>query len=670
MRTVKTLAGLVGGIIALMVAGMLSVWMLVNPSDYKDRVAAAVREATGREFILNGDLKLSVFPWVALELGPATLGNPPGFGEEPFLTFEHATVRVKLVPLLNKRLEMERVELDGLDLRLHKNAEGAGNWENFGRVPEAAPGVPGGDGEGARAPWLAGLQIKNGRVSYPGYAVANLNLETGALGAQGDTPIRLSFDANRGVPDEWVSVSANFNVGAQSPKRRWRVAAVNLSGLLGRPGDDRPAHWELSAPVLELDLAGQTATAPGVTLSYSSVHLMGKLEATTLVDDLRVTGSVTLAPLVLREFAPRFGIALPRTRDPRALAQLSGSSDFIYGAGGLRLERLKAQLDDTRLEGSVALTGEPRAWKFELAADQINVDRYLKADSGPPQAGEDGPAGAGALATADGAVRTAQASPPRDADGTLTVASLHLSPLDFTNVHLTIASQDHVLHLFPALAQIDGGSYSGNITVDQRGPIPVWSLDEHLSGVDMGRLLAATSNKGRLSGRSSVNLKGTARGARLDAMMRTLNGHLDASLAGGALEGMDVGFELGRAQALIKRDAEPKRSNPPRTHFDDFKMSAEITGGVARTSDLIISSAALRLRGKGSANLVNRGIDLQMLASLSSPGLTITDIPFKITGTYTDPTVRPDVDALAKGQLRQKLQDVLKKNGLEGLFSR
>jgi hypothetical protein len=46
----------------------------------------------------------------------------------------------------------------------------------------------------------------------------------------------------------------------------------------------------------------------------------------------------------------------------------------------------------------------------------------------------------------------------------------------------------------------------------------------------------------------------------------------------------------------------------------------------------------------------------------------MVDIPLKITGTYADPTVRPDMEALAKGQVKQKLQDVLKKNGLEGLF--
>src|SRR5580658_5072065 len=103
MRTVKVLAGLAGGIILLIVVGLLAVWALVNPNDYKGRIAAAVKESTGRELILKGDIKLSVFPWVALELGPASLGNPPGFGAEPFMTFQHAAVRVKVMPLLRKQ---------------------------------------------------------------------------------------------------------------------------------------------------------------------------------------------------------------------------------------------------------------------------------------------------------------------------------------------------------------------------------------------------------------------------------------------------------------------------------------------------------------------------------------------------------------------------------------
>ena len=46
------------------------------------------------ELNLSGQIKLSVFPWIALELGPATLGNPPGFSTEPFAAVHHVALRV------------------------------------------------------------------------------------------------------------------------------------------------------------------------------------------------------------------------------------------------------------------------------------------------------------------------------------------------------------------------------------------------------------------------------------------------------------------------------------------------------------------------------------------------------------------------------------------------
>jgi len=662
------LAGVAGGIIVLIVAGLLAVWWLVNPNDYKGRIATAVKESTGRELVLKGDIKLSVFPWIALQLGPASLGNPPGFGAEPFLGFNRASVRVKLFPLLAKRIEMDRVEVDGLDLRLRKNAEGSGNWENFGQTQKAANA--GSDKVGGPLPELAGIQITHGRVSYQGIVVEKFNLETGAFGRGGVTPVSISFDANRGVPDESLTLNGQFDLSADATPKSLRLHAVSFSGLLGRPGDGAPTHWEMSAPSIEVDLKAQTVAVPAFAVSYFNARLTGKLQATKILDDLGATGSVALAPVVLREIAPRLGIVLPRTRDPRALAQFSASSDFSYSSSGLRLKQLMAQLDDTHLKGSVALTGEPRALKFELAVDQIVVDRYLSADRGA--------AGAAAKTESKSESKTGERPPPADeasktpdAEGTLTVAAVHFSPLDFSNVRLTLASKDNVLHLFPSLAQIDGGSYSGNITLDRRGATPSLSMDEHLSGVDMNRLLAGTSYKGRLTGRGNVNVKATARGAALEAVMQTLDGHVDANLADGALEGMDLGYEIGLAQALVKHTAAPPRGGPARTRFDAVKMSAEITNGVARTSDLTISSAVLRVTGQGSANLVNKAIDFQMVASfLKSPGASAADIPLKITGTYVNPTVRPDAEALAKGELKQKLQDVLKKNGLEGLFGK
>jgi AsmA protein len=655
MRNLKVLGGLVAGIAVLVGAALVGVWLLVNPNHYKGRIAAAVKESTGRELQLSGDIKLSVFPWIALELGPAALGNPPGFGEEPFLSLTHASVRVKLLPLLRERLEVARVDIDGLNMRLRKNAEGRGNWQAAQRARPAEA-----DASHAPRAWalLARLHVQHGRVSYEGTTVENITLETGAATADQVIPVRASFDANRGIAGELVSMNAQFDLSEDVSGQQWQFAAVIFSGTLARPGTERPTHWDLSAPALEVNLTQQTFSVPTFTMSYAGAHVNGKVSASHILDDSSMTGSATLAPLVLREFAPRLQLTLPTTRDAKALSAMSASTDFTYGANALSMSHVQLRLDDTALTGQIQFhTDGKRTIEFDLTADQVDLDRY-RAPLG---------ATANQASAADSARKTAT---PLDMRGTFSLKVAHVARMDLSGLRIGLLAEDNVMHLFPIEAQIDGGRYSGDITWDTRGAVPTLSVDEHLTGVDMARLLAGSAQKGRLSGRATLGLKATARGATADALLKTLSGHLEANLADGALEGIDVGYEMGRAQALIDRSAAPPRANTGHTQFEVFQTSAQIADGVAETHDLSIASSVIKVSGQGSANLSSKAIDFKLLAAVATAPSRSTDIPLNVTGTYTDPTVRPDIAAVAKDQLKQKLQDVLKKNGLQGLFSK
>jgi AsmA protein len=674
MRIGKVIGGILAAVLLLPGGALLAAWLFVNPNNYKEKIAAAVKQSTGRELKLSGDIKLAVFPWVALELGPASLGNLPGFGEGPFVSFTHAAVRVKLLPLLRKELEIARVELDGLDLRLVRNAQGSGNWQSptgDGKAPNPAGAA--GHGSFGSLDSLGEIRIRHGRVSYQDLVIENFDLETGSVAGEHDVPFRIGFDATRGSTHEQATVTASFELSMDAAGGM-RFAAVNLSGTLNRPGDGRPSHWDFAVPTLDVNLQQQTIAAPAFSMTYSSAHVTGTLSATRILDALSATGSVVLAPVVLHEFAPRLGVVLPKTRDPKALSELSGSTEFAYDAQGVSLEKLQLKLDDTQLKGTIRLaTGEVRALKFELAADTIDLDRYRAPD---------GHAAAGAKAESVSVSQEALSGAPKaqsqgvaaktvafTADGVFALAAAHAASMDFTNLKVLVAMKDGVTHLDPIEAQLDGGRFAGEVTLDQRGAIPTVSFDEHLSGVDMAKLLANTAQRGYLSGRANVTLKATARGTGADSILKTLSGHIDANLAEGAIEGLDLSYEVAQAQLLIDRKAAPPPANTKRTQFDAFKTSADITGGVAVTNDLVISSPAFKVTGQGSTNLSTKAIDLQVTASiLKAPGGTLVELPMKITGTYADPTVRPDVQAVVKGEIKQKLQDVLKKNGLQGLF--
>src|SRR3546814_1499498 len=62
----KTVLGVVAGLVVLLIAGVLIAPSFVDWKAYKGQIAAAVRDATGRELTIAGDIDLAVLPTPAL----------------------------------------------------------------------------------------------------------------------------------------------------------------------------------------------------------------------------------------------------------------------------------------------------------------------------------------------------------------------------------------------------------------------------------------------------------------------------------------------------------------------------------------------------------------------------------------------------------------------------
>jgi AsmA protein len=86
--------------------------------------------------------------------------------------------------------------------------------------------------------------------------------------------------------------------------------------------------------------------------------------------------------------------------------------------------------------------------------------------------------------------------------------------------------------------------------------------------------------------------------------------------------------------------------------------------GVATTNDLIIASQLLRVTGAGSTNLDTQALDFTVNATVlkAPPGsdadiaaLERLTIPVKITGSLTDPKIRPDLAGMAKERVKQEI---------------
>ncbi|MBF0613708.1 MAG: AsmA family protein [Magnetococcales bacterium] len=121
------------------VAAIAAIPLFVDPNQHKEKIAALVKERTGRDLTVNGAIELSLFPWAGLTLGEVTFGDGPGFGPEPFAKVARLEVRAKLVPLMSKQLEADKIVIQGLELKLARDAKGKGNWEGLNRTQGQDP---------------------------------------------------------------------------------------------------------------------------------------------------------------------------------------------------------------------------------------------------------------------------------------------------------------------------------------------------------------------------------------------------------------------------------------------------------------------------------------------------------------------------------------------------
>jgi uncharacterized protein involved in outer membrane biogenesis len=157
------LIGIIGGFVAA---------RLVDPNDYKDKIAAKVFEKTGRNLVVKGPIELSFFPWLGVKVSDVQLSNAKGFQPASFASISKIKVRVKIMPLFSKQVELDQIIVKDLTLNLAKNQQGITNWHDLAgsMVINADTAKPAGTSanpkKSAMAFSVAGIDVENANISW------------------------------------------------------------------------------------------------------------------------------------------------------------------------------------------------------------------------------------------------------------------------------------------------------------------------------------------------------------------------------------------------------------------------------------------------------------------------------------------------------------------------
>jgi uncharacterized protein involved in outer membrane biogenesis len=223
----------------------------------------------------------------------------------------------------------------------------------------------------------------------------------------------------------------------------------------------------------------------------------------------------------------------------------------------------------------------------------------------------------------------------------------------------------------PATGRFYGGQYTGTVHIDARGPEPIVQFDQRLTGVDVGPLLDDLQVLGGVKGQGELlTLKAKMRGTSL----RTLGGNASLSIRDGQLVGANVLRMIEQARAMaaqVRRGAQSGvdqgASTTDVTPFATLTGSATIAGGIARNTDLVLTSSTLNATGSGAADLERATLDYMLRARTPETG-DVT-IPIVIAGPFSSLRYRVDAGAMIRDAASQEIKRQIKK-GLESLFKR
>ncbi|MDH5456953.1 MAG: AsmA family protein, partial [Gammaproteobacteria bacterium] len=131
-RPAKILAWVVAAIVAVFALAAIALTFFFDPNYFREDIAAAVHESTGRELNIDGEISVQLFPWLAVQVGHTTLGNAEGFGDEPMAEFDEARLSVRLLPLLlRQEAKIGTATLDGLRMHFEVDTDGRTNWDDL-----------------------------------------------------------------------------------------------------------------------------------------------------------------------------------------------------------------------------------------------------------------------------------------------------------------------------------------------------------------------------------------------------------------------------------------------------------------------------------------------------------------------------------------------------------
>ena len=710
MRRLRiVLAGVVVLGTALVVAA-IAIIKSIDINEYRGDIAQAVKEATGRNLVIDGEMDLEISLEPTVVVSDVSFSNPSGMSRAAMATLRRLEAKVELLPLISGDVRVRYVVLEGLDLRLERNAEGVANWV-VDPQPESPPEVESG---AASLPVVQEIRVRDVALTYldaiSGERYA-LNLESVDLSSQSESSplifmakgrmLDMPFVADGQLPSvvsmtDGDAFPLKLNVGLGS-------LVLGIDGVVAQPRELEGISFAGTAKTEELAMAvrelaalafdsGAIAVPEKIGPFALSMRVEGSAEALSASDiDLSLGTKDTLLVAAkggVVDLAGGAGFDLRLTiegRDLSGFSDLAGSElpkdkpfsitgRFSDGDDAFGIDGLSILAGNSALSGWITVTmTDPRPMlEAQLLADIIDFNDFPFpiGSEATPQTPRDRVFSADPLPL--------EAMKQLDADIDFQAKRVVTGGMFLSDIATGIVLDDGSLSVKPLKAGIAGGRVEGSLSLDvSQGSNAKLAMEMSLTGAQAGQLVKELAGEDVLEGGPmDVNVKLTGAGDSQQTLVASLDGELRVSigkgrLRNGALDAMGADIAMQALNAI-----NPFAGQEAQTELNCAAMRFAFGGGKAvADKGIAAETSKMIVVGSGVVDLRSEEIDFTIKPEAREGlGLNIGGIAsiVRVSGTLAQPEF--GLNALEAGKTALSVGAAIATGGIsllaEGLVNR
>ena len=645
-------------LLALALLALLAFAATFDANNYKPQIIEQVEKATGRTFTIGGDINLSIFPWIGLKVESVALGNEKGFKAKQFAAIKQLDVKINVLPLLRKEVEINTIRLHGLDVSLEVAKNKSNNWSGLsqpaaegesGKISEPVDDKQQQPAEKDDVSPLQSLKVEgvefvdamiryDDRSSDTKATVSELNLTTSAItfGEPIDVQFGARIENNQPVIDTRLSLSTQLTFNKELTKFNLRDFVFTV---LAKANEFIPQQEQIEIKSdIDVSMDEQRVVLKQLQLSALGTTTIADITVSQFLQTPVIQGGIEVQPFDAREVAKRVAVELPVMAKADALHRVSIKTKIKLRGEKFQANDFSLGLDDSTLSGWIhVLNLNKQQLRYDLAFDHLNINDYMppvveqaKTDNGAVGAGAS--ASTGEAASGDEKIELpVEMMRQLDIEGDFKIASLTAKEYQIKQFLMTVKAGKGLINIKPLAMQVLQGQVDAAVKVDVQKEKPAYAINLKVNQVQVGPVanpfLVGMMGEKPLKMEGAVNLKMDVNttGETVNQLKKASKGQIVFDMKETAVHGFDPEFYMRSSIAnyvdskgfglskTIMGNYRPRDV----TVFDKIHSTINLANGKARTDDFLMSAERVKVTAKGHVDIMSDTLDV--ITSVSLP---------------------------------------------------